>query len=67
VKQHPREPIVRRAALDLSDFALKLREKNDLSYIEYLGILNEEIARVLKYALRAERHPDDPDKPAGIE
>jgi hypothetical protein len=67
VKQHPREPVVRRAALDLSDFALKLREKNDLSYIEYLGILNEEIARVLKYALRAERHPDDPDHPAGLE
>jgi hypothetical protein len=67
VRQHHREPIVRRAALDLSDYALKLRERNDLTYVEYLGILNEEVARVLKYALRAERHPDDPDKPAGLE
>ena len=67
MKQHPRTTIVRRVGLDISDFALKLREKHDLTYIEYLGILNEEVARVLKYALRAERHPDDPDKPADIE
>jgi hypothetical protein len=67
VRQHHREPIVSRAGLDLSDFALKLREQHDLTYIEYLGILNQEVARVLKCALRAERHPDDPDKPAGLE
>jgi hypothetical protein len=65
--QHPRAPIVNRAGLELSEFALKLRERDELTAIEYLCILNAEAARVLKYALRSERHPEDPDKPADVE
>lgn len=67
MRLHPRVHIVQRAGLELSEFAAKLREERELTEVEYLGILNDEVARVLKYALRAERHPDDPDKPAGIE
>jgi hypothetical protein len=67
MKLHPRALIVDRAGIDLSNFALKLRQQHELTYIEYLGILNVEAGRVLKYALREERHPDDPDKPSGIE
>jgi hypothetical protein len=66
MRMHPRALIVDRAGVDFSDFALRLREQHELTYIEYLGILNQEAARVLKYALREERH-GDPDKPSGIE
>ncbi len=39
----------------------------DLTYLELLGILHEVQGRWLKYALRAERHPDDPEARAGEE
>lgn len=67
MKMHPRALIVDRAGVELTEMAMKLRQQHELTYIEYLGILNQEAGRVLKYALREERHPDDPDKPAGIE
>jgi hypothetical protein len=67
MKMHPRARIVDLAGVELSEFAMKLRQRDDLTYIEYLGLLNQEAARVLKYALREERHPDDPDKLSGIE
>jgi hypothetical protein len=66
MKVHERARIVDLAECDLSEFALKLRQQHALSYIEYLGMLNREAARVLKYALREERHPDEPDKPSGL-
>ena len=39
----------------------------DLTYVEYLQVLTELQQSALKYMLRAERHPDDPDKPADLE
>jgi hypothetical protein len=67
MRVHPRAFVVDRASVELSSFAMKLRQDNDLTYIEYLGILNAEAGRVLKYALREERHPGDPDQSADIE
>jgi hypothetical protein len=62
MKLHERVMIVQRAGVELSNAAMKIREQHELSYVEYLSILNQEAARVLKFALREERHPDDPDK-----
>jgi hypothetical protein len=43
----------------------------DLTDVELLavvsGVLGEQLGDTVKAMLRAERHPDDPDKPAGIE
>jgi hypothetical protein len=58
--------IVQRAGVELSDFAMKLREQHGLSYLEYLSILNQEAARVLKFALRDERKPDDATEVDGV-
>ena len=38
-------------------------DKHDLTYLEILGIIGELQATAVKYGLRAERHPDDPDRP----
>lgn len=61
MEPHERARIVDLAGVDLSDFAMKLRQQHDLSYLEYLGILNQEAARVLKFAIREERGEDSND------
>jgi hypothetical protein len=57
---------VQRAGVELSDFAMKIREQHGLSYLEYLSILNQESARVLKFALREERESDEPEQTDGV-
>jgi hypothetical protein len=65
---HPRCALVEAAQLDFWKFTIEFKKKHgDLTPIEWLGILDNEIGMTLKFALRAERHPDDPDKPSGIE
>lgn len=39
----------------------------DLTHVELISILNEVQQGWIGYALRDERHPDDPDKRAGEE
>ncbi len=46
---------------------LDLFESGDLTHIEILQMLIDLQAGVLKDMLRAERHPEDPDKEADIE
>jgi hypothetical protein len=58
--------LIQRVGLEMSDFAMKLREQHGLSYLEYLSILNQEAARVLKFALRDERQPDDTAPADGV-
>lgn len=41
--------------------------EHELTDIEVLQALNSYAQTTLKYMLREERHPDDPDKPADIE
>ena len=64
IKLHPRYFIVRKASLDygevLSGF---MKAHEDLTYVELVQILVEHIQNYcLKYMLRMERHPDDPEK-----
>lgn len=66
-KMHPRVMVCQQARNELSSFLLDLMQKHDLTSCEALMLLNEMEARTLKYALRAERHPDAPDTPAGWE
>jgi hypothetical protein len=67
-KTHPRTWLVNQASLAIHEAVTKAIEKHDdLTYIELLGILHELQGSWLKHALRDERHPDQPDYPAGWE
>ena len=59
---HPRTRIVERAELQLGDAVRAAVREHDLTTVELMQILASTQLRWLKYALRAERHPDDPDK-----
>lgn len=64
---HARTFLVQGARNKVASFVTDIQERENLTDLEMLGILNEVQARILKYALRVERHPDNPTKPAGIE
>jgi hypothetical protein len=71
-KLHPREAIVTKARLELTRAVLDWREAHsDLTVGEVFsiigGVLGDQITSLAKYMIRAERHPDDPDKPGGLE
>ena len=59
---HPRTRIVQQAGLDLTGAMLKIIREHKLTDAEIQIVLNEEARSWLKYALRHERHPDDPEK-----
>ena len=63
---HPRVDRVRRAASNVAMATLATQRDHGLTTIETLLILVEAQASVLKYALRAERHPKSPDTPADV-
>lgn len=62
MKLHRRFDIVNDAELELSGFLIGWQKKHDLTYGELFKILSLQIANYAKYAIRGERHPDDPDK-----
>lgn len=66
---HPREAIVRRAELDVEEAVAKTLEGRDLTTAEELrvvvGVFSRLAGSIAKHAIRAERHPNDPDKPGG--
>jgi hypothetical protein len=59
---HPRTRVVQSAELEIGDAVQAVVEKHDLTYTEIMQILASTQLHWLKYALRDERHPDDPDK-----
>lgn len=67
MKRHPRSTEVTKASLYISEAISFAIGKYDLTYLELISILSSEISSTVKYALRAERHPDDPDKGADEE
>lgn len=67
MKIHPRYDVVNRARGRIRTAITYAIREDELTHIELLGILNEVTATWLKFALRAERHPDDPDKSADVE
>jgi hypothetical protein len=54
--------IVQRASIEMRQALLELEIKHNLSLAERIGIYAEMLATEAKYAIRAERHPNDPDK-----
>ncbi|MBV9727451.1 MAG: hypothetical protein JO299_20015 [Gammaproteobacteria bacterium] len=55
---------VRRAQSAIAVRLCELQEEHDLTDIEMLQAVHQWQGTALKYMLRAERNPDDPDKPA---
>ena len=64
VKLHERHALVRRAGNAIRTQLDRLQEEHDLTDIEMLRVLLEHQQSITMYMLRAERHPDDPDRPA---
>jgi len=66
---HPREKNVQEAKLKLMECMGGIAK--DLTEGEMLKVVTEEmsswISGIAKYQIRAERHPDDPSRPGGLE
>ncbi len=62
MKLHPRTPIVTKARLQLDNALWDMISHHQLTFVETLQILHELTAAQLKFMLRAERHPEDPNK-----
>ena len=59
---HKRSGAVVRASTDLATAMVKIIKERELTHAEVTSILAQEILSWNKYAIRAERHPDDPEK-----
>lgn len=64
MRLHPRTLPVQKAAANIRTELGELQDIHDLTNVEMLGILLEIAGHYTKYVLRAERHPDDPDRKA---
>ena len=62
LKLHKRRDIVQKARGEFETFLLELEQKHALSYGEMFSLLGSAVANLTKYQIRAERHPDDPEK-----
>lgn len=62
MRLHERTLPVQKAEAEFGLMWIDFCQENDLTYVEALQILNGTIAGHLKYMLRAERHPDEPEK-----
>ena len=67
MRLHSRTMLVKSAEVELSQFLLQWAERNGLTWCEMARALTEQIQMCLKYMLRAERHPEDPNKKADEE
>lgn len=62
IKRHPRSSVVAGARRELDAFVLQVAVKHQLTLAELVGIVGGILSTEAKYAIRAERHPNDPDK-----
>jgi hypothetical protein len=62
--EHPRTHRVAMAKFDIERAVLEIVDREGLTFIELVQALTATIDRASKYALRRERHPEHPDKPA---
>ena len=68
LKLHPRVMLCQKHHADFLGVLCDFLKDRDITYTELLIVINEVTANnVLKYMLREERHPDDPEKRAGEE
>lgn len=59
---HPRLFVVQAAEMEMAKAVGDLIERHQLTYVETMQALTNFQQRYLKYMLREERHPNDPDK-----
>lgn len=64
LRLHPRTIPVNQAGAEFHDWLWRFQEDKELTDIELMQILTDALERRLKYKLRAERHPHNPDKKA---
>ena len=64
MKLHERTLKVNRARAELHNYILDFHQQHDLTDAETSGILIYLASRFNLFILRAERHPDDPEKKA---
>lgn len=73
MRTHPRVAIVTQARAALTEAVLRWDREHaagltDGEWVGVIsGVLGDQLGHWAKYTIRAERHPDDPDKPGGIE
>ena len=67
MKLHERVMLCHAARVEIGEALGKAIERLELTHLELIGILNEEMAAWIKYGIRSERHPDDPEKRGGEE
>jgi hypothetical protein len=59
---HERTMRVSEAELELSQWLSDWSEAHELTFGEWVKILSGQLAGRAKYVIRAERHPDDPER-----
>ncbi len=64
MRLHERTLPVQAAESDFRLYLVRFQRENDLTHAEMLGMLLAAAQDRTKWLLRAERHPDDPDKKA---
>lgn len=64
LRLHPRTMQVQAAKADLGLYIGRWQQEHDLTDLEVCVILADILPGILKYPLRRERHPDDPEKKA---
>lgn len=62
-----RDQEVQIASSELAIMVLRHAEEHDLTRVELLQALGAIQQSTLKYMLRAERNPEHPDRPAGVD
>ena len=67
LRLHPRTMQVQRSEAELGTTLAAFQYEHDLTDAEMARALAAQLDRVLKYVLRRERHPDDPDRKADEE
>jgi hypothetical protein len=61
-----RRPRFAAALAEWRDGLLQIQGQHELTYGEWMSIFGNDIARLSKWCIRAERHPNDPDKPGDV-
>jgi hypothetical protein len=67
LRLHRRTMPVQRASAAIKSALIALQSEWDLTDVEMVAVLLDAAQSVHKYALRRERHPDDPDRKADEE
>ena len=67
MRYHPRTMLVEAASAKLHTLLVEFQVEHDLTYVEMAGLLLERQQTLVKYMLRDERHPDDPERKADEE